>query len=149
MPARKIQVLFLCIGNSARSQMAEGILRKQAGDIVDVYSAGTDPASDVHPLAKRAMTEYGIDPSNHYPKNTRTYSDKEFDIIITTCDGARESCPFFPGDARRYHWGLVDPAAAEGDEEERMDVFRKTFTVLSEQISELMDVIQKMHNGST
>ena len=145
MTAKKVQVLFVCTGNSARSQMAQGILRKAAGHIVDVYSAGTDPAPDVHPLAKRAMTENGLDPSDHYPKNIELYLGKEFDVIITTCDGARESCPFFPGKAIRYHWGLKDPAAAEGDEEERMNTFRRTFTILSERISELMDVIQKIY----
>jgi len=138
MTTKKSQVLFVCTENSARSQMAEGILRKQAGDIIDIYSAGTDPASDVHPLAKRVMTENGIDPSSHYPKDVERYSDKEFDVIVTTCDGARESCPFFPGNARRYHWGLDNPSAVEGDEAKRIAVFRKTFTALAERISELI-----------
>ena len=138
----KIQVLFICTGNSARSQMAEGILRKKVGDMVDVYSAGTDPAADIHPLAKWVMTENGIDPSSHYPKNAEIYLDKEFDIIVTTCDGARENCPFFPGDSRRYHWGLGDPSAVEGDEETRLTAFRKTFAELSERISELLEIIR-------
>ena len=146
MTSKKIQVLFICTGNSARSQMAEGILREKAGDMADVFSAGTVPAPDVHPLAKTVMTENGIDSSSHQPESVEIYLDKKFDIIITTCDGARESCPFFPGNARRYHWGLSDPAAAEGNEEERLTVFRQTFTEISERVSELMDTIRKMHS---
>ncbi len=140
----KIQVLFVCTGNSARSQMAEGLLRKEAGDITEVYSAGTEPAEDVNPLAKKMMTDNGIDPSSHYPKKVDQYLDKKFDIIVTTCDGARESCPFFPGKAIRYHWGLEDPAAVEGDEPKRLAAFRKTFADLSKRITELVGVIRKM-----
>ena len=133
----KIQILFICTGNSARSQMAEGILRKQAGDIVEVYSAGTEPAEDVNPMAKQVMLENGIDPSSHRPEKVDKYLDKEFDIIITTCDGAKESCPFFPGEAKRYHWGLEDPAAVVGDEATCLKAFRKTFDELSERIAKL------------
>lgn len=139
-----IQVLFICTGNSARSQMAEGLLRKEAGDIADVYSAGTEPAEDVNPLAKRMMIENGIDPSDHRPERTDQYLGKEFDIVVTTCDGAREHCPFFPGKAVRYHWGLDDPAAVEGDEETRLKAFRKTFAELSARITELVEVIRRM-----
>ena len=142
----RIQVLFVCTGNSARSQMAEGLLRKAAGDIADVYSAGTEPADDVNPMAKRMMTENGIDPSGHRPERADQYLGKEFDIIVTTCDGAREDCPFFPGNARRYHWGLDDPAAVEGDEAKRLAAFRKTFVELSERIAELVEVIRQMHD---
>ena len=140
----KVQVLFICTGNSARSQMAEGLLRKEAGDIADVYSAGTKPAEDVNPFAKRMMIENGIDPSGHYPKLVNQYLNKEFDVIVTTCDGARENCPFFPGKAVRYHWGLDDPVAVEGDEETLLKAFRGTFAELSERISELIEVIKKM-----
>ncbi len=140
----RIQVLFVCTGNSARSQMAEGLLRKEAGDIADVYSAGTKPADEVNPFAKRMMIENGIDPSGHHPKKTDKYLDKEFDVIVTTCDGARENCPFFPGKAVRYHWGLDDPAAVEGDEATRLAAFRKTFAQLSTRITELVEVIRKM-----
>ncbi|MFC1715526.1 arsenate reductase ArsC [Candidatus Poribacteria bacterium] len=140
----KIQVLFICTGNSARSQMAEELLRKEAGDIADVYSAGTEPANEVNPFAKRMMIENGIDPSGHRPEKTDKYLDKKFDIIVTTCDGARENCPFFPGKALRYHWGLDDPAAVEGDEATRLAAFRKTFAQLSKRITELVEVIRRM-----
>jgi arsenate reductase len=140
----KIQVLFVCTGNSARSQMAEGILRKEAGDIAHAYSAGTEPAEEVNPLAIKMMIEHGIDPSDHYPKKTEKYLDKEFDVIVTTCDGARENCPFFPGRAVRYHWGLDDPAAATGDEATRVAAFREAFKELSERIVGLIEAMRKM-----
>ena len=142
----RIQVLFICTRNSARSQMAEGIFRRVAADIADVYSADIEPAADVHPLAKRVMRANGIDPSGHHPKSVKQYLDKEFDIIITTCDTARESCPFFPGDVRRYHWGLDDPSSASGNEEERLAAFQNTFADLSERIFVLMDVVEEMYN---
>ena len=141
----KVQVLFICTGNSARSQMAEGLLRKAAGDIADVYSAGTKPAHDVNPLAKEMMIENGIDPSEHRPEKIDQHLDKEYDIIVTTCDKAKESCPFFPGNVQRFHWGLEDPAAVEGDKSVRLAAFRKTFAELSQRIVELVKVIQKIH----
>ena len=143
----KIQVLFICTGNSARSQISEGLLRKLAGDMADVYSAGTEPANQVNPFAVKVMAENGIDISNHHPKKVDKFLDMEFDIVVTTCDGARQACPAFPGVARNYHWDLQDPAAAEGTEEERMEVFRKTFAEISERAAELMEVIRKIHNG--
>lgn len=139
----KIQALFICTGNSARSQMAEGLLRKQARDIIDVYSAGTEPADDVHPLAKSMMSENGIDPSSQHPKSVNEYLDKEFDVIVTTCDGARETCPFFPGDAERHHWGLQDPAAVDGNEGEQLEAFRKTFAEISERVTGLVSSIRE------
>ena len=113
---------------------------------MEVYSAGTKPAADVHPLAKKMMEENGIDPSSHYPKKLDIYLDKEFDIIVTTCDNARQNCPIFPGNARKYHWGLEDPAAVKGDEKTRMEAFRKTFAELSERVSGLVRVIREMRN---
>jgi arsenate reductase len=123
----KIQVLFVCTGNSARSQMAEGLLREKAGDIADVCSAGTEPAEDIHPLARKMMEENGIDPSMQYPKNVEIYLKRKFDVIVTTCDGARENCPYFPGNARRYHWGLADPAGVKGDKGTCLKAFRNGF----------------------
>jgi arsenate reductase len=114
--------------------------------MVEVYSAGTEPADDVHPLAKEMMAENGIDPSKHRPEKVDQYLGKEFDIVVTTCDGARESCPFFPGDAQRFHWGLDDPAAAEGDREKRLALFRSTFAELSERIAGLMEVVKSLYN---
>lgn len=120
----KKRVLFLCTGNSCRSQMAEGILRKLAGDSFDVFSAGTRP-SVVNPLAIKAMQEIGIDISDHRSKSLEEFNGEKFDFVITVCDRAKESCPIFPNDTQRIHWGFDDPADATGDEEERMKVFRR------------------------
>jgi arsenate reductase (thioredoxin) len=119
----KTKALFLCTHNSARSQMAEGLLRHLAGDRVEVMSAGTE-ATHVRPLAVRAMDELGIDISGQEFKTLDRYLGEPFDYVITVCDEANEACPFFPGAAERLHWSLPDPAAAQGTEEERLEVFR-------------------------
>jgi arsenate reductase len=118
------RVLFLCTGNSARSQIAEGLLRDRAGDHFEAFSAGLAPTA-VHPMAVAAMAEIGIDISGQRSKSLTEYLGKEhFGYLITVCDHAAANCPMFPGVANRLHWSLVDPAAAEGSDEERMDVFR-------------------------
>jgi arsenate reductase len=117
-------VLFLCTGNSARSQMAEGLLRSLAGDRFDVFSAGTNPGS-VNPLAIEAMREIDIDVSGHRSKSVDEFAGREFDYVITVCDNANEQCPIFPGDTARIHWSFEDPAAIQGDEAARLDVFRR------------------------
>ena len=119
----KIKVLFLCTHNSARSQMAEGLLRHLAGERFEVMSAGT-VATQVRPLAVRAMDELGIDISSHESTNMARYVGEPFDYVITVCDEANEACPFFPHAAQRLHWSLPDPAAAQGTEEERLEFFR-------------------------
>lgn len=119
----KQRVLFLCTGNSARSQMAEGWLRALGGNAFEVASAGTQP-SFVHPLAIEVMRERGIDLSAHRSKSIDEFRDVEFDLVITVCDGARDACPFFPG-KRRLHWSLSDPAAVEGDAQTRLAAFRR------------------------
>jgi arsenate reductase len=119
----KEQVLILCTGNSARSQMAEGLLRELAGERMEVYSAGSRP-SVVNPLAIEAMRERGIDISGHGSKHLGEYLAQPFDYVITVCDSAAEGCPAFPGPARRIHWSFPDPAAAQGSNAERMEVFR-------------------------
>jgi len=119
----KIKVLFLCTHNSARSQMAEGLLRHLAGERFEVMSAGT-VATQVRPLAVRAMDELGIDISGQESTNMARYVGEPFDYVITVCDEANEACPFFPHAAQRLHWSLPDPAAAEGTEEERLEFFR-------------------------
>src|ERR1041385_7696158 len=106
----KKRVLILCTGNSARSQMAEGILRDLAGDRFDVESAGIEP-SHVRPEAIEAMREIGIDISSHRSKSVDEFVDQQFDYIITVCDNAKETCPVFPGNAKRIHWSFDDPAA--------------------------------------
>ncbi len=119
----KQRVLFLCTGNSARSQMAEGWLRALAGDAYEVASAGTRPSA-VHPLTGEVMRERGIDLSAHRSKSIDEFRDVEFDLVITVCDAARDACPFFPG-KRRLHWSLSDPAAVEGDAQTRLAAFRR------------------------
>lgn len=120
----KQSVLILCTGNSARSQMAEGLLRSMAGQEFEVASAGVDP-SRVRPEAIEAMQELGIDISGHRSKSVDEFAGQEFDYVITVCDNAKEQCPVFPGRTRRLHWSFEDPAATQGDEEVRMAVFRR------------------------
>lgn len=119
-----MKILILCTGNSCRSQMAEGFLRFFAKD-AEVYSAGTDPSGQVHPKAIQVMKEVNIDISAHSPKSVDEFIDKEFDYVITVCDGARESCPVFTGKVKhRMHIGFIDPAEATGSEQEILTVFR-------------------------
>ncbi len=130
---KKTKVLFLCTHNSARSQMAEGLLRHLAGDRFEVMSAGTE-ATHVRPLAVRAMDEVGIDISGQVSKTLDRYVGEPFDYVITVCEEANEACPFFPGAAERLHWSLPDPAAAQGTEEERLEVFRSVRDLLRDYI---------------
>jgi arsenate reductase (thioredoxin) len=119
----RARVLFLCTHNSARSQMAEGLLRALASDRFEAMSAGTE-ATRVRPLAVRAMGEIGVDISDQESKTLDRYTKEPFDYVITVCDDANEVCPFFPGAANRLHWPFEDPSKAEGTEEERLAVFR-------------------------
>jgi len=120
----RARVLFLCTHNSARSQMAEGLLRNLAGDRFEAMSAGTE-ATHVRPLAVRAMEEIGVDISDQESKTLDRYLHEPFDYVITVCDDANEACPFFPGAARRLHWSFEDPSKTQGTEEERLEVFRR------------------------
>src|ERR1700687_5300163 len=122
---RKQRVLFLCTGNSCRSHMAEGWLRKLGSDSFDVFSAGSNPAGHVHPLAIKAMDEVGVDISRHTSKSLQEFVGQPFDYVITVCDNAREACPAFPGAGNQLHWGFSDPAHVQGTEEEQMLVFRR------------------------
>lgn len=122
---RKGRVLFLCTGNSARSQMAEGWANRLLGDRWEAYSAGTEPAGYVHPLAIQVMAEVGIDISQGRSKSVDEFRGQEFDLVITVCDHAAETCPLWPGKGRRLHLGFPDPAAATGTEWERREVFRR------------------------
>jgi arsenate reductase len=121
---RKDRVLFLCTHNSARSQMAEGLLRHLDGERFEVMSAGTE-ATQVRPLAVRAMEEIGVDISGQESKTLEHYIDEPFDYVITVCDEANEACPFFPGASTRLHWFFEDPSRAVGSDEERLAVFRR------------------------
>ena len=120
----KQKILVLCTGNSCRSQMAEGYLRALAGEKFDVSSAGLKP-SEVNPNAIKVMQEDGVDISTHTSKDVKQFLDQQFDYVITVCDNAKESCPFFPGNAKRIHWSFQDPAEATGTPEEVMAVFRR------------------------
>jgi len=124
MKARK-EVLILCTGNSCRSQMAEAWVNHELGGTWEARSAGTWPADIVHPLAVEAMAEVGIDISDARPESVHTYLDDSWDLVITVCDSARESCPVFPLPVETIHMSFPDPAEAEGSEDERMEVFRK------------------------
>jgi arsenate reductase len=123
MNARKRSVLFICTHNSARSQMAEGLLRALYGKYYETYSAGTQP-SGVNPHAVKTMAEIGIDISTHRSKNVQEFLDMKIDYVVTVCDHAKEACPFFPGGGQYLHKGFKDPAESEGTEEEILSVFR-------------------------
>lgn len=118
-------ILILCTGNSCRSHMAEGILRRALGPGFEVASAGSNPAGYVHPLAIRALAEIGIDISSHESKHLDTFLDRGVETVITVCGNADQACPVFPGQRSRHHYPFDDPAHAEGDEDERMAVFRR------------------------
>ncbi len=120
----KHRVLFICTHNSARSQMAEGLLRQLGSDRFEVFSAGTE-ATFVRPLAIKAMAELGIDISKQQSKKLDRYLDEPFDDVITVCDTATETCPIFPGAAHRQHWSFEDPSKATGSEDEQLAVYRR------------------------
>jgi arsenate reductase len=128
-----IRVLFVCTGNSARSQMAEAVLAALGGADFEVSSAGTEPGG-VHPLTIRALAEIGIDWSGARSKSVTEFLDRPFDYVITVCDAARQVCPVFPGAHASRHWDLEDPAAAVGTEEEQLAVFRRILSEISARV---------------
>lgn len=140
----KQRVLFLCTHNSARSQMAEGLLRATAGDRFEVASAGTG-ATHVRPEAIRAMAEIGIDIAHHESKTFSRFATQPFDWVITVCDEAAEACPVFPGPGHRLHWSLPDPSAIRGDEEQRLAAFRDVRDRLHRLIA---DFVAQSHSGA-
>ena len=129
----KKKVLFLCTGNSCRSQMAEGWLRHLAGDQFDVVSAGTHPVG-LNPYAVEVMQEVNVDISNHASERVDPYLEQRFDYVITVCDRAQENCPIFPGASSMLHWSFDDPAKAKGTFEQQIDVFRKIRDEIAERI---------------
>lgn len=122
----KPTILILCTGNSCRSHMAEGILRAAAGDLLDVHSAGSNPAGYVHPKAIAVLKEIGIDISAHTSKHMNEFLSGKVDIVVTVCGNADQACPMFPGQVKRYHWGFEDPAHATGTDDEILLAFRST-----------------------
>lgn len=135
-----VRVLFLCTGNSARSQIAEGLLRKLGGDRVEVFSAGTRPRDAIHPLAVKVMAEQGIDISAQKPKDVAPFVSQKFDYVITVCDRAKESCPVIPG-AEMIHWTFPDPA--DEPEEKRERAFRDVLSGLRRRIDLFLTVTAK------
>jgi arsenate reductase len=132
-----MRILILCTGNSARSQMAEGLM-KSFDPSLDVHSAGTRPAARVHPAAVEAMREIGIDISANFPKSAGRYLGEAFDLVITVCDHANETCPVFTGRVgRRMHIGFDDPASATGSPEEALAAFRKVRGQMADRLRRL------------
>ena len=122
---KKPKVLILCTGNSCRSHMAEGILRQAAGDLFEIYSAGSKPKGEVHPLAIEALKEIGYDASAHTSDHLDRYLDAGIHTVVTVCGNADQACPTFPGMVNRYHWGFEDPPHAVRPGETEMDAFRR------------------------
>jgi arsenate reductase (thioredoxin) len=141
-----MKILIICTGNSCRSQMAEGIVRSIKPDL-EILSAGTRPEREVNPNAVRVMKEIGIDISNHYPKLVDQFLDTSFDYVITVCDSAKESCPYFAGQVKnRLHIAFEDPASAVGTEEEVLSVYRKVRDNIVSTFTELIPRITKVSN---
>jgi len=132
------RVVFLCTGNSARSQMAEGLMRYLKGNEFEVFSAGSKPKG-IHPLAIEVMKEIGIDISAQRSKHLDEYLNKNFDCITTLCDHAAKACPVFPGSGERIHQGFSDPAAVEGSRKEKLEMFRRVRNELKEFILSFPD----------
>lgn len=133
----KKRVLILCTGNSARSQMAEGLLRHIGGNEYEVESAGTKP-SIVRPEAITALSETGIDISSHRSKSVDEFAGQEFDYVITVCDNAQENCPYFPAKTKMIHHSFDDPAGVEGSEETRLNAFRKVRDEIKEYLQDFV-----------
>src|SRR5512139_460774 len=133
----KKRVLFLCTGNSARSQMAEAIVNARLGDDWEAYSAGTQPTGTVHPLATRALREIRIEHAGR-SKRADEFRDMPFDLVVTVCDDAAENCPVWLGKGRRTHLGFPDPAKASGSEDEVLAVFRQVRDVIAVRVTELL-----------
>jgi|TARA_Y100001949_G_C15874606_1_gene281027 arsenate reductase len=134
---QKKKVLFICTGNSCRSQMAEGLLRDMAGNSFDVFSAGTHP-SKVHPMSTAVMAEDGIDISEHTSDFINDYLNKGINIVITVCDSADRLCPSFPGDVERIHWSIDDPFQGWDINNNKIDSYRETRDILKKYIKELI-----------
>lgn len=137
----KKRILFLCTGNAARSQMAEGLAREFHGHHFDVVSAGSRPAGWVHPLAIRALAEIGIDASEQTSKSAEPFLDQHFDVVVTVCDSAAQDCPLWPGATRIEHWSIEDPSYGPDDPATRFDRFVETRDDLKRRIDELVKTL--------
>jgi arsenate reductase len=128
-----IRVLFICTGNSARSQIAEGLIRLVGGPDFEAYSAGTEPKG-VNPFTLRVLDEVCIDWTSARSKSLTDFFGQKFDYVITVCDRARQACPTFPGAGRMLHWDLPDPAEVEGTDDEKLEAFRRTRTEVADHL---------------
>lgn len=135
----KKHILFLCTGNAARSQMAEGLARAFHGDVIDPVSAGSHPAGWVHPLAIKAMADLGVDISDQTSKGAAQFLEQPFDVVVTVCDSAAKDCPLWPGAKRIEHWPIVDPSYGPDDPATRYDRFLATRDELRRRIDELVE----------
>jgi len=138
--SKKIQVLFLCTHNQARSQMAEAILRHIGKGRYEVFSAGSDPATEIHPMAVKAVSEVEVDMTDQKPTHLDLYKDQSFDYVVTTCDRIKEVCPVFPGDPVLIHWSLPDPTATLGTEREKQAAFNSIAMDLQTRIRLFMEL---------
>jgi arsenate reductase len=145
--AGPIRVIFVCVANSARSQMAEAILRREGGDAFEVVSAGVD-SKGVHPLTVRALGAIGIDISAARSKSVSEFVGQPFDYVITVCDPAREACPYFPGGRQILHWTFDDPADAEGTEAQRLAVFERVMGEISGRIRTFIPLATRARAGA-
>ncbi|MCI0706006.1 MAG: arsenate reductase ArsC [Ignavibacteriae bacterium] len=141
-----IKILVLCTGNSARSQITEGLLRHHGGNALEVHSAGTHPAGIVHPDAVETMREHGIDISKQWSKAMSQFEGQSFDYVITVCDDAHQECPFFPGAKKQLHWSTPDPSFIGSSHEERLEAFRTTMKSLEERVKEFLPSVVKTEN---
>ncbi len=137
---KKIKVIFVCTGNSCRSQMAEGLLRNMAGDRFEVFSAGTHP-SRVHPMSIRVMKEIGIDISTHTSDPLDKYFGYGINYVITLCDNVREFCPTFPGDSKKIHWSIDDPFRSWRNDHKIIGRYRKTRDEIQERLEQFIELI--------
>lgn len=140
-----LRVLFLCTENSARSQMAEALLRHLSHGTIEAFSAGSAPAAQVHPLAVQVMEHTGLDMTQARPKHFDAFRGQHFDAIVTVCDRVREVCPVFPDDPERIHWSFPDPALVEGSEEMRYHAFEQTSLQLATRIRLLITLLEREH----
>jgi arsenate reductase len=145
--ADRPSILFLCTGNSARSQMAEALLAARTGDELEVLSAGTDPAAEVNPLAVAVMSERGLDLSGQHPKTlddiATARSGRPLDLVVTVCGHAAETCPRYAGASRQIHVGFDDPAAATGTEAERLEVFRRVAREIEAALPTMLEALNR------
>ena len=140
----QISVLFLCTGNSARSIIAEALLRSMGGDDFDVHSAGTHPRG-INPFTLKVLQQAALDPSQFHSKSMDEYRDQTFDYVITVCDNAAEECPVFPGDPQRIHWSFTDPAAVEGTDVVKLAAFQLTLREMRQRLEVFVPVARRAY----